>query len=128
MMRQKGVTLIELMIAVAIVGVLAAIAFPAYDNHVKSSHRSQAKTNLVMMQLWLEQQISSGSVDWGLNIANECTSCNTDSGRYTYAYSQDGSTVYKISAAPSGGQSGDDCGTLTLRGNGATEADAQQCW
>jgi len=46
MNREEGVTLIEVMIVVVIVGILAAIAIPAYDNYVTRSRRSDAFTAL----------------------------------------------------------------------------------
>ena len=47
--RQEGFTLIELMIVVAIIGILAAIAIPAFINYVKRSKTSEAPANLKAM-------------------------------------------------------------------------------
>ena len=46
---QRGFTLIELMVAVAIVGILAAIAFPSYGSYVRKSKRATAQAALVDM-------------------------------------------------------------------------------
>ncbi len=46
-MRQRGFTLIEIMIAMTILGILAAIAYPAYTNQITRSNRATAKTALL---------------------------------------------------------------------------------
>ena len=52
---QKGFTLIELMITVAIIGILASVAYPSYREYVNKSRRVQAKTTFVAAQQWMER-------------------------------------------------------------------------
>lgn len=52
---QQGFTLIELMIVVAILGILAAVAYPSYKEHVAKGRRAEAKTALMSAQQWMER-------------------------------------------------------------------------
>lgn len=49
MSRQKGFTLIELMVVVAIVGILAAVAYPSYQGSIRKTNRSDAKDALLRL-------------------------------------------------------------------------------
>ena len=52
---QQGFTLIELMIVVAVIGVLAALAYPSYKEYIAKSRRAEAKAVLLSGQQWMER-------------------------------------------------------------------------
>jgi len=61
-MNKKGVTLIELIIVVAIIGILAAVAIPAYVGQQKRAARTEAYTNLQSLRLLEEQFFAENGV------------------------------------------------------------------
>nr|WP_205909501.1 pilin [Salinicola lusitanus] len=66
--RQGGFTLIELMIVVAIIGILAAIAIPQYQNYVARSQFSEAHSMLGGAKISIQQQVDRGE---SYTITNE---------------------------------------------------------
>ena len=52
---QQGLTLIELMVALAIVGLLSAVVYPRYQNYVSQARRVDAQTQLLNAQQWMER-------------------------------------------------------------------------
>lgn len=54
----RGFTLVELMIAVAVVAILSAIAYPSYIEYVARGHRTQLKAQMSAAQQWLERRYS----------------------------------------------------------------------
>jgi len=68
-MDTKGITLIELIIVVAIIGILAMIAIPAYVGQQKSAARTEAYSNLENLRLLEEQFFAENSL-YTVNAAN----------------------------------------------------------
>ncbi|MBK6999897.1 MAG: type IV pilin protein [Rhodoferax sp.] len=126
--KQHGFSLIELMIAVAVVGILAGFALPSYRQYVMRAHRVDARNALLALAQRLEQNYTlSGSyalLQDGTTTVTDTTIANWGldktplSGGTRYNISFDtGSptaTAFTIKATPTGSQTGDTCGNLTL--------------
>ena len=140
-MRNKGFTLIELMIVIVVVAILTAVALPAYQNSVLKSNRSAAKGVLFNVASRLEQffinskEYTDDLEELGLPAAyyidNQSDVAPAASGIYLINLSTVGGG-YSISAVPQKFQAKDkQCGTFTLTDLGvktATGSLAAQCW
>lgn len=80
-MNKKGFTLIELLIVIAIIGILAAIAIPAYVGQQKRAARTEAYTNLQNLRLLEEQYFAENGCYY--RVGTTCT--NTTTGMDTLA-------------------------------------------
>ena len=135
----QGFTLIEVMIVVAIVGILAAIAMPSYTEYIRRGHRAEARAALLQGAQWMERAATATGT-YPLTASFPTTLTTMQSGRYTVAVSSPPASAasgaaFTLTATPAGGQVGDKCGSYTLTHSGvrgaasaASGALVTECW
>ncbi|WP_335739408.1 type IV pilin protein [Rheinheimera metallidurans] len=134
--KQLGVTLIELMVAVAIVGILAAVAVPSYQAHIVRSNRTAASACLAEYAQFMERNYTSNMSYNPAGFTMPTLQCRNDvARRYTLGIANLAARTYRLTATPTSLQNDPDCGVLTLDQAGAkganggfAAADIQKCW
>lgn len=109
----KGLTLVELLVVMSIIGILAAVGLPSYYTYLKESRRGDAVTALRENQIAIEQYISQNGTT---PTSGQVTLLTTSPGGfYTIAYTQVSSSRYKmVATAASGTTQVNDTGCTTL--------------
>lgn len=129
--HSKGFTLIELMIALVIISIIAAIAIPAYTEQITRTRRTDGKIGLLNMSANMERFFSENNTYVGATIANLGILATSPEGYYNLSITAQTATTFGISAAPDAGgpQAGDTtCGTLTLTSTGIQGPTPDVCW
>lgn len=111
--KNQGITLIELMIAVVIVGILAAIGYPSYTQQVQKSERKKAAAEVLSVAARMER-IKSLRFQYPVPAPGDIVS--SAKLRYSISVTSTDGVAYVITADPSSSsaQANDSCGVMTL--------------
>jgi len=121
----RGFTLIELMIVIAIIGILASIAYPSYQDSVRKARRGDTQSNLVEMASFMERSYTEINTYIGPTFA----AAGFSSDYYTYSIPTQTTASYTLRAVPTGAQTTDACGTMTLSQTGQRSTTGTAgCW
>ncbi len=130
----NGFTLVELMITVAVLGIIAAIAYPTYQEHMRKTRRVDAKAALMDAAAKMERHYIQFSRYSG-TIASSGISATSPEKFYSIAatVTNPNSQTFTLTATRAGRQVGDKCGDFTIDQaqnknvvNGSLNA--TQCW
>ena len=106
--RQGGVTLIELMVVVAIIGIISAVALPSYKKHVLKSNRSNAQAILLETAQFMERYYTANNsyVNAAVLTAVVPKGATGTAIKYNVSFSvTPTASAYTVQAVPANGQS-----------------------
>src|SRR5689334_5672892 len=128
MKKQHGVTLMELMIVIVIVGILAAIAVPSYSSHVRKTRRNMAAACLEENAQFLERWYTTKLTYEGASA----TMCPAEiQPFYDVEVDVTDARSFTATATPKAAQLEDKCGVMTLNEKGQRDSEgsaADGCW
>ncbi len=139
--REAGFTLVEIVIVVLVIGILGAIAYPAYTDSVMRSKRAAARACLSNFATFMERfyttnmrydEDASGTAV--ALPALDCATAQNTGENYTYSLAAVAVNSFSLQAVPKGHQASQDtqCATLSLTNTGVKGASGSggeaHCW
>ncbi|MDF5811870.1 type 4a pilus minor pilin PilE [Pseudomonas aeruginosa] len=136
--RQKGFTLLEMVVVVAVIGILLGIAIPSYQNYVIRSNRTEGQALLSDAAARQELLLAGPGVGYTKDVAKlGMSSANSPNNLYNLTIATPTSTTYTLTATPINSQTRDKtCGKLTLNqlgehgaaGKTGNNSTVNDCW
>jgi type IV pilus assembly protein PilE len=138
MKNEKGFTLIELMIVVAIIGIIASLAVTSYNDSTRKTRRSDAKTSLTDLAAQFERCYTANGQYTTTTAPAKTCGLVTTAGALTPAAAASGKGFYTITVALTAntftltatptGFTDADCASFTLSNTGAQTPSGNTCW
>lgn len=128
---EGGFTLIELMVVVAVVAILAAIAYPSFQDAVRKSKRGQAKADMVEYAQLAERFHSVQNTYVGFDLPEDFSPREGGTIRYNLTFDDATANEFTINAQAAGDQAKDRCGDLSLNQAGVktnSKGELSDCW
>jgi type IV pilus assembly protein PilE len=131
--RSRGITLIELMVVVVIIGILAGIAYPSFQEQVRKTRRADGKAMLMETAQALERCYTRFASYADGNCAVGDGDSIGEAGDFYVVNVASTPAAFTLEAVPQGDQVKDTkCATLTLNNAGVQGSDgtaaADDCW
>lgn len=133
-MKKNGFSLIELVVAMGIVGILAAIAIPAYTSYTKTANRTDATRTLTSYTQALERCYSQAFTYIGCSAIPATLPATSSQGYYSITFPVLTASTFTITATPKiAPQTSDSlCTSFTVDNTGAQSTtpagNSQTCW
>jgi type IV pilus assembly protein PilE len=134
--RHRGITLLELMIALAVVAILMSVAYPSYLEQARKGRRADAQAVLMEAAHFMERYATENqrydknlaAVAVALPTALRKSPKGSANATYNISLLSVSQESYTLRAVPTGAQASDVCGTLTINQAGEKSGAKSDCW
>lgn len=130
----RGFSLIELMITVAILGILVAVGYPSYMGQLAKGRRADARAALADLSQRMERFYTERSTYATATLGGAGIYPSTSpQGYYTLSITNKTATAFTVQATPTGAQASDPCGNFTYdqagtKGTNGGTLSTAMCW